>query len=285
MKAIVYSLFGFDRARAENCFDFASYLRGLMICLRFNRLLYPGWKTILETDQATYSGFEPLFKYLEDKNIIRIEKNPNGTPLCAAMLWRMKPVFWQTETQEWVFTHVICRDLDSPATYREAQAVEYWISKDKALHAITDSISHDVPLMGGMIGIRPAYFTERAAVQSFSELMKKCPFDLSTKGSDQHFLNGTIYPFFGEKGTDSITQHYCLGHGHTFLSDFHNSIQDIAVPGVSEELKETNSICGHIGASGFYEPPTIRIINKYKYLFSDLIEIEKLYPQIFYWNA
>ena len=285
MKAIAYSLFGFDRGRVDNCFSFDSYLRGLMINIRFNRLLYPDWSVILETDQATYQGFEPLFKALEERNIIRVEKNPNNTPLCAAMLWRIKPVFWTKPDQTWEFTHVICRDLDSPATYREVQAVNYWISKDRCMHAITDSISHDVPLMGGMIGIRPDYFSSRLGVNSFTEFRALSKMDLSYKGSDQHFLNHVVYPKMGAKGSDSITQHYILGHGNTFLSDWHNTIDDIGI-GVSEELKETNAICGHIGASGYYEPPTMKIIHKYKHLFSDLMNIEKqFYPQFFYWNT
>src|SRR3990167_6497400 len=170
MKAIAYSLFGYERERAESCFDFNSYLRGLMLCLRFNRLIYPEWINILETDHATYNGFAPLFKSLEDRNILRIEKNPNGAALCDAMLWRMKPVFWKDSYHKWEFSHVLCRDLDSPATYREAQAVQIWINHDKAMHAITDSVSHDVPLLGGMIGVRPDYFPERMKSDNYSEL-------------------------------------------------------------------------------------------------------------------
>jgi len=282
-KAISYSLFGYERERADSCFDFASYLRGLMLCLRFNRLIYPDWFTILETDHATYNGFASLFKALEDRNIIRIEKNKNGTPICEAMLWRMKPVFWKDTFNKWEFSHVLCRDLDSPATYREAQAVQVWINHDKAMHAITDSVSHDVPLLGGMIGVNPAYFSERMKVNSHDDLMKLCSHSLGNKGSDQVFLNQTIYPEFAQKGRDSITQHYVLGHGQTWLGDWHNTIEDIPL-GIPEELKETNIICGHIGAAGWYEPPTMKLIYKYKHKFTDLIEIERQYPKTFTWN-
>ena len=51
-----------------------------------------------------------------------------------------------------------------------------------------------------------------------------------------------------------------------------------------DELKETNSICGHIGASGFYPPPTFAVLRKHKHRFEDLLEIEKQYPDIFYWT-
>lgn len=281
-KAIVYSLFGYDRERAENCFDFNSYLRGLMLCIRFNRLIYPDWQTILETDHSTYSGFEPLFKGLEDRNVLRIEKNKNDAQLCEAMLWRLKPAFWKDASHKWEFSHVLCRDLDSPATYREAQAVQVWMNHDKAMHAITDSVSHTLPLLGGMIGLRPDYFSGRMNVNSFSDFMGLCRHDLSAKGSDQTFLNQIVYPNFAEKGRDSITQHYILGYGQTWLSDWHNTIEDIPLS-ISEELKETNVICGHIGAAGWYEPPMMKLIYKYKHKFEDFLMLEKMYPQIFYW--
>ena len=113
--------------------------------------------------------------------------------------------------------------------------------------------------------------------------MNLCKHDLSSKGSDQVFLNQTIYPTVAEKGRDSITQHYILGYGQTWLGDWHNTIEDIPL-GIPEELKETNVICGHIGAAGWYEPPTMKLIYKYRHQFEDLINIEKLYPQIFTWN-
>jgi len=153
MKCISYALFGYNKEQQANCFSFDSYLRGLCINLRMNRLLYPDWEIVLNLDQSTYDGFKDLFDRLPIS--VRIHE---PAPLCKAMLWRMKPIF-EMENGHWKYSHVLCRDLDSPATYREVQAVNYWMMRDKALHAITDSVSHDIPLMGGMIGVIPKYFT------------------------------------------------------------------------------------------------------------------------------
>lgn len=289
--AISYSLFGFERQRESNSFDFNSYLRGLMLCLRFNRLIYPQAQSILNTDIATCQAFEPLFKYLGDRNILITHQNKNGAQLCEAMLWRLKPLFHGG------YTHVLCRDLDSLSTYRERQAVDYWIAQvTKAAHAITDSVSHDLPMLGGMIGFIPKHFTERTGCNDFNSLMNLKRMDFSTKGSDQIFLNQAIYPLFAEKGQDSITQHYFNGHGNTFLSDFHTCTcpptsghrsdcpnnYPIDLP---EDLKESNSVCGHIGSSGWYETATFKFLRKYIDRFADLAEIEKQYPKIFYWNT
>lgn len=287
-RCISYSLFGYGRSMQSEGFDFLSYIRGLMVNIRMNRLLYPDWEIVLNLDNITYVSFKDLF----DNIGIQIRVN-EPAPLCLAMLWRLKPVF-ETEGGKWKYSHVICRDLDGPPTYREVQAVTYWINRDKAMHAITDSVSHNLPLMGGMIGIRPAYFCERVA-QSWEEMIKKSDgISYERKGADQTFLNKYIYPKFAQHGNDSITQHYFNGLGDTFLSDFktckcppihghearcENNIE----PGIPFTLSESNSTCGHIGAAGYYPPVTFKFLRKFKSQFEDLIPFESAYPDVFHW--
>ena len=272
--AISYSLFGYDRERAENCFDFNSYLRGLAINIRMARLIYTDWDIILQTDKATYESWGELF----DAYKIKVEVHQDNVPLTLAMLWRLRPCF------DLNYTHIICRDLDSPLTYRERQAVEYWINRDKAAHAITDSVSHDVPMLGGMIGFRPAYFNHKVGVNSWGDLIRIRPnYDWTKKGSDQTFLRDIVYPKFAQHGVDSITQHYILGMPNSFLSDCHNKIQDIDIP-IPYEMKESNDTCGHIGAAGWYETAMFKFLYKHWDKFSDLYDIEKKHPKIFYWT-
>jgi hypothetical protein len=261
-----------------------------MINVRLNRLIYPDWEVVLETDQATYEAFKNLF----DNCGIVVNINPPA-PLCLAMLWRMKPIFEMNGHDSWKYSHVICRDTDSPPTYREAQAVQYWINRDKAVHAITDSVSHTLPMLGGMVGFRPDYFTERVA-QSWEDMMSITNgMDFSKKGSDQTFLNNYIYPKFSQHGKDSITQHYYLGMPNTFLGDYktcqcpstigHEShcINNIEI-NIPYEYKESNSTCGHIGSAGYYESAMFKFLRKHKDKYSDLLEFEKEHPTVFYWT-
>ena len=297
MKAISYALFGYNKEKHKDCFSFDSYLCGLMLSLRCNRLVYPDWVNVLNTDESTYQGFRGLFEKLEQRGILKIQRNADGAKLCEAMLWRLKPIFDYTHPY-WTYTHVICRDLDSLSTYRDAQAVQMWINNDKGAHAITDSISHDVAMLGGMVGFKPSVFIERTECRSFADLMKRCHIDLSVKGSDQTFLNSFIYPLFATKGRESITQHYFKGHGRTWLNDWHTCDcwkeacrqghkegcpLDVAVP-ISIEMKETNEISEHLGASGWNQQQTMNLIHKYKDKFEDIIEIESEYKHIFYWH-
>lgn len=304
-KAISYAIFGANRAvRYDNCFPFDSYITGLMLSLRLNRLVYPKWTIVIETDHSTYGMYQKLFDYLVEKKIIVLEINKDDAPLCEAMLWRLKPL-WHRDWDEvnqgyqgWTYSHVICRDLDSLPTYRDAQCVQMWINNGRAAHAITDSVSHDVAMMGGMIGLMPRYFSAAITSQTFDEMIMRCNVDLTVKGSDQTLINRFILPLFAQKGTDSITQHYFKGRGDSFLQDFHtcncwiNSCRighkegcplDIPVDDISVDMKETDEISEHLGASGWNQQQTERLIFKHREKFNDLIEIEKEYPHVFSW--
>lgn len=279
MKAISYALFGYNKARQDNCFDFNSYLRGLMISIRMNRIVYPEWTTVLNTDRETYEAFKDLFDGIWDLEVHINEPEP----LCKAMLWRLKPIYLMQDAKDWdkpKFTHVLCRDLDSPTTKKEAQCVQYWMNKGSAMHAITDSVSHNIPLMGGMIGIKTDMWTLRMPKTWNALLELGRGINYERKGTDQQFLNECVYPIWASKGSESITQHYLLGMANTFLNDYNNSVPtylDLDIP------DETNIVCGHIGASGWYETAMFKFLRKFWNDYEDLLSLEKQHPNIFYW--
>lgn len=279
-KCISYSLFGYGSERNKDSFDFNSYLRHLLINIRMNKLLYTDWETVVQIDEETQvSPFGELLSKLP----IKFEVNKRES-LTKMMLWRLKPLFTESHGDKY-YSHVICRDLDSPATYRETQAVAQWIYNDKAAHAITDSISHTIPMMGGMIGFRPDMFTMLTGYTSFQQMFEGCSIDFRIKGADQDFLCRKIYPTFAQHGKDSITQHYVKGMPNTFLSDYHNSIPDYPIPFILDgnDLRDSNDVCGHIGSSGFYDIVMFNFLRKFKHRFTDLIDIEKQFPDVAYW--
>jgi hypothetical protein len=294
MKAISYSLFGYDKKRADNCFDFQSYLRGLHICIRFNRILFPEWVNVLNLDHATYnSPYKPIFDWHVSKGWLRLSLQ-DSAPLCKAMLWRLKTVF-DYDHPEWRYTHVICRDLDSIATYREAQMVQEWVNEDKAIHCITDSVSHTIPMMGGMVGFRPGYLKDLLRLDttpetSWDKLLSLAPdIDYRRKGSDQDFLNRIVHP----RCAHNATEHYILGMRHDVIENNgrHYSIGAGIMPeGVSFEMRDKlqeKLLCGHVGAAGFYEQPTMYFLyhhDPFKEQYKEL-ETMKGFEQIFYWQT
>ncbi len=284
-RAISYSLFGFERKRPDNCFDFDCYMRGLHINVRFNRILYPGWTTVINVDNKTYhSPYKTIFDWHIDKGFIQMNLQADNEPLCKAMLWRLKPIYDYAHP-EWTWTHVICRDLDSIATYREAQMVQEWVNEDKTIHCITDSISHNIPMMGGMIGIRPAHIVSRLGYDSWQKLLDyDKAIDYSVKGSDQAFLNRALYP----RLADTSTEHFIKGMVHNLPegNGRHYRVNEDQEIGVDPRFKETNLFCGHVGAAGYYEAPTMKFLhyddpyrNEYKSL-----ENRQAFRGLFYWG-
>jgi hypothetical protein len=291
MKAISYALFGYDRNREANSFDFHSYLRGFHLNIRFNRIIYPGWITVLNLDHATYnSPYKPIFDWHVSKGFARLSLQDNNTPLCRAMLWRLKTVF-DYDHPEWRYSHVICRDLDSISTYREAQMVQEWVNEDKAVHCITDSISHTIPMMGGLVGFRPGYLNDILKLNinpeaAWDKLLQYAPdLDFKRKGSDQDFLNRVIYPLVG----NSVTEHFIKGMRENIAeaNGRHYKVDESIDIGVDPKFKETNLLAGHAGAAGFYETPTMKFLywdDPFKKDYEEL-ETMKGFEQIFYWQT
>lgn len=280
MNAIAYSLFGYNE-QYENCYEFRSYLRGLHLNIRIAQLLYPGWEAAVVIDQSVHnSPYQRYFLSLSFENKANILLR-ESRQLCEMMLYRLWPIFMIEEGKN-KYDRVICRDTDSLLSYRERQAVLYWKRGTKMAHAITDSVSHSIPLMGGMIGFQSGPFRERMNVKSFDELLALAQnIDFSRKGSDQDFLNRYVLP----KVADSITEHFVLGHPQTFRGDCHNFIHDIDLKeiGVPDELKETNGYGFHIGAAGFQTDAVVKFLQKHGKDNEYWEALEKQYPETFYW--
>ena len=276
-KGISYALFGYGKDRHPECFDLISYTRALLWSMRMSRIIFPGWEVILETDKPTYMGNQGLLDGLKRCGLVlHINEEAEMT---KAMLWRLKPVFDYNH-----YSHIICRDLDSPPTYREAQCVQEWINSDLAAHAIADSISHGIPMLGGLVGFHTGYWPMRTGIQHWVHLFEGVNINFNHKGADQTFLNQYIYPKFASLQNPSIMQHYLLGMPNTFLPGYRNSIPNIEVDGVNrEDAIESNDTCSHMGQAGWLLPQTFRFFNKHKEQFADIYEVEKQFPEVAYW--
>lgn len=281
MNAIAYSLFGADE-QYEQCFEIKSYLRGFHLNLRIAQLLYPDWQVCLMVDEPTYrSQYQGYLWKLNQDFKIDLKVLPKAE-LCTMMLWRLFPMF-QDAGKKPKYERVICRDTDSLLSYRERQAVEYWMRGTKMAHSLADSISHTVALMGGMCSFMSGPFRNRMDVSSFDELLSLSQgIDFNRKGADQDFLNRYVLP----KVADSITEHFVLGHPQTFRGDCHNFIHDIDLKeiGVGDVLKETNGYGYHIGGAGFQTDSVVKFLSKYGKDNEYWDALEKQYPAVFYWQ-
>ena len=277
MNVISYSLFGYSDVTPKNCFEFHAYLRGLMINLRMNRLLYPDWKMFLALDESTYKGeFKQLFIELQDKFGVIIKVMPDNKQLCMKMLWRLLPI-WERNVQR-----VLCRDLDSVATYREAQAVQEWIEEEHSIHCITDSISHNIPMMGGMIGFHVESFQNRTNNYKWDQIESYAAnYDMTKKGADQKMLNECIYP----KICHSATEHFVKGMNWNKpeRDGRHYRIDEGYPMDLNADLKASNHTCGHIGSAGFYELELFKFLKQFDIHADEYKNIEQDYSEVFYW--
>lgn len=274
MNCISYSLFGINDT--SQAFDFRSYLRGLEINLRIAEVLYKDWQVCVVTDIKTFtSKYSAYFDYHMKAEKIRVEL-VEDSQLCLMMLRRLMPAF----SKAIVYDRVICRDTDSLLCYRERQAVQYWERGGKIAHAITDSISHNIPLMGGMIGVMSREFREVINCNTFDEMVNlKTDINYNGKGADQEFLNAAILP----KVAGSITEHYVLGMPESFRGDCHRIIQDEDIK-VEDVWRETNALGFHIGAAGYQTDNTIKFLKEHGMNNEYYDFIEKKFPETFYWQ-
>ena len=89
----------------------------------------------------------------------------------------------------------IVRDADSRLSPRELFAVNEWISSDLDFHIMRDHAAHDVPILGGMFGMKRGALRDT----SMSELITEALIDSSARitgarGEDQAFLKKYIWP-------------------------------------------------------------------------------------------
>jgi hypothetical protein len=263
-----------------------------MINVRLAKLLFPDWKVRVYMDKATYDGLQRFWELLSNpahSNTIQI-RIVNSAELTKAMLWRMMPAF---DTDVKMF---ICRDTDAPLTYRDAQAVQQWVDSPKQAHAITDSVSHTIPMMGGMIGFKNEYFKDYTGFTDW-ESMVSLMSGYERKGVDQDFLCQYVHPKFASNHNSSIMEHYFLGYTPKNITDGYKTCGCVSTNGHSEdcrlnikltipdEYKETNLICGHIGAAGNYEVPTYNFLGRHYDKFRAIHLAEALHtPDIFNWK-
>lgn len=273
--AISFSLFGYKGDLSDG-YPFASYMRGLSFNLKMAEIIYPSWRVHLFVDRTTYEAFKPYFDYhVEGERLDLFIDEPSQ--LCEMMLHRMIPVFLK-------YDRVLCRDVDSLLSYRERQAVEYWISTGRVVHAMTDSVSHTVALMGGMIGFMCKEFRDIIGAHSYSEFLnlgRNQKIDYNKKGADQEFLNRVIHP----KIAHTMVEHYLLGMPNSFRGEYHNTIKDIPLADIPESARESNHLIFHLGQSGFAHEAALKFFD---HMFTEerkeyYANIENQYKQIHYW--
>lgn len=263
--------------KEDNWMDYKSIVRAMMLNIRNNAVLFPKWKTIVYVCQDGYNRHKDMWDRIYSDDLAIIKVYPNTGVQCEMMLWRMRAVF--IDDAEFVF----CRDADSLCTYRERQAMEEFMSEpDKTCHAITDSISHTIALMGGLCGFHASNFRMKTGFNCWGDLLDVAEtFNLKDKGGDQEFLNSKVLP----KVYDSMTEHFLTGGPGYFRAQSKRRVADIELDIPKEIEEHSNSLVFHMGQAGFPIEATLRFLKQHgnKEVEIKAEAIEKKEPSIYYW--
>lgn len=252
-RVISYSIFGSRTIPKEDRWLFNTYMRGLYFNVCMNALIYPDWISHVEVDSGTFMDHDNFFIWLADNYGMTYNINVLE-PRCKAMLWRLKPIWNDTDI-------VLCRDSDAITTWREKTAVYEWLTTTDNIHGINDNEAHGLPMMGGMVGFRAKairdHFKEWDALMFDNEEIS----DMKLHGSDQTFLMKVIYPHF---------------KGSFYLSDELGRLSPHNNP-----LWESDLCSRHIGSAGIVEMETIRFFRRRN--LEKVGVFAKRYPEIFSW--
>ncbi|HEY3429629.1 MAG TPA: hypothetical protein VGK39_03060 [Cyclobacteriaceae bacterium] len=232
-----------------------------------NRILLPDFYTTVYTTTELIDKYWAFWQGLGKLNPkLTVQEEDNNPQRCAGMLWRMKPLFDDTEL-------VLCRDADSVITYREANCIHHWLRSGLPFHAINDNDAHG-GLMGGLVGFKSKDFLKATNYKSFDQMVKGL--DLKQHGSDQNFLNKSIHP----KIKHGLMMHKLRGAG------VNAARVELSAPNgvVDKKYWVTDLISRYIGSAGVIDFELLRFFKSFDNdpKFDDF---EKLFPNLFYWNA
>jgi protein O-GlcNAc transferase len=158
------------------------YLEGAIRNAELAAQIYPGW--ILRY----YCGAsvpEPILACLESFAHVKVVRmiEPGDW---RGLFWRFYPA------SESDVSVMLSRDADSRLNLRERAAVDEWLRSDQDFHVMRDHRSHNLPILGGMWGVRNGMLRE------MRRLIEVYPIDDSWQ-TDQQFLALAILPLVRDR--------------------------------------------------------------------------------------
>lgn len=139
-RIISISLFGFEENTIFSRSQSLKFLHQLANEIKQN---YPDWILRIYHNSTIQNdiicSIECIYNHVDFCNVSSLENFDNYIP---GKIWRFLPV------GDELVDIIASRDLDSPITQRELNAVNEWISSGKAWHVMRDHPQHHVPMLG-----------------------------------------------------------------------------------------------------------------------------------------
>ena len=149
-------------------FSGLGYWDMIPLLLRMHHSLYDAeWEFVIHHDRTDFSFYYgKALETMNEAGLVRLVKVNEPAVLCKSMMWRMLPV-WDSKAE-----YVFCRDADSLLTSRQRACVQEFIDSGKGIHGINDNNEHNIPLMGGMIGIKSSLFVQKTGFNSIHDMYR-----------------------------------------------------------------------------------------------------------------
>ena len=186
-KVLSFSLFAPSNEGEEA--DFPWFLNGVVQNAKDATLYYPDWIV-----RVYVIGIDVTAeRTLETQQNLELVRCTSSLPLNSSSSRKMLTRFLVYDDPK--VRLAIVRDADSRLSPRELFAVNQWISSGLDFHIMRDHAAHDVPILGGMFGMKRGALRDT----SMSELITEALIDSSARitgarGEDQAFLKRYIWP-------------------------------------------------------------------------------------------
>lgn len=185
-KVIAFSLFAPHEGNKEELSR--SYLSGMLENVEAAKLFYPDWVVRVYLFDIPVALEAKLLR-AENVEVVRCQESVMTRGSSSR---KMMSRFLTYDSPDVMYT--IVRDADSRLNPREMFAVNEWLSSGMDFHIMRDHEEHNVPVLGGMFGIK------RGALNSSMSKLVTQAFDtnpsgiVGARGEDQSFLMKYIWP-------------------------------------------------------------------------------------------
>jgi hypothetical protein len=167
MKLISFSLWGAN----------PKYLTGAIRNAELLETIYPDWRMRFYCGSSVPTGVVAQLQGFSNVEVVPMPEPGDW----RALFWRFYPA------SDSDVSVVLSRDADSRISVRESAAVDAWLRGDRDFHVMRDHPWHDLPIQGGMWGVR------NGLLRNMRQLIDAFP-KSDRWQTDQEFLTLVIAP-------------------------------------------------------------------------------------------
>lgn len=207
--------------------------------------LAPDWRIVVHHDSSIFRHrYGCVLRKLAEYGLLDLHEMPSA-PLCKAMLWRMRPCWYEGVDV------VACRDMDALFLVRDIACLQSFLKSNAVIHNIKDNPGHVFPLMGGMSAYRTSAL--KSTHQNWDAFIDSAGrVDWRRYGSDEEFLRNHIFRQFKQ----SYLNHDISGKPT-------NVLDRSLLSGLSAQLIDKPELAPHIGVQIFDHHKAVAFYDKY----------------------